>query len=160
MRRLLNPARRGAERLCRGAGRLCAYALRCAGRVAARVGRRGCALLFFTLLGASFGLSLAVPSRQATSQVTVFASHVLPLKVWAALWLTAGIMALVYAFRQFDAPGFLATQAVTTAWALVAFGSWLFGHTERGWVSGLLFLALAAWIYVIATWPEPVTERP
>lgn len=119
-----------------------------------RVSRRGAALLFFALVGLSFGVSLAFPAPVA-SQANAYAALVLPLPVWAALWTITGVVCAVYAFiPHHDRFAFTVMMGTTTGWALVAFFSALTGVNPRGWVGGFLFGAFAAWIYIIAGWPD------
>lgn len=122
-----------------------------------RVGRRGSALLFFALLDLVYGYSLALPSRQARqSSALAYLAHVAPLWVWAALWIIVGMLCLVGAFLRHDRWAFAAAMFIKVLVGITSLFGWWFGAIERGYVSAAIWLALAGWIYIISTWPEPI----
>ncbi len=118
------------------------------------IGRRGAALLFFAFLDFvySFGLFNPAPEVRRTPTV-LFVESVLPLWVWAIMWLAAGICCLVDAFRRNDKVGFAAAIAIKTLWGLLFVVAMVAG-LERAYLSAALWLVLAGWVGIIATWPE------
>lgn len=125
-------------------------------RLLNRVGRRGAALLFFSLVDLLYGLSLANPPAEAKLSPTVaFIRDVAPLNAWAALWAGVGIVCLAGAFMQHDRWAFAAAVALKTLWGGTFLAGWLFAGLERGWVSAVIWLAMAAWVLIISSWPEP-----
>lgn len=120
-----------------------------------RVGRRGAALLFFALLDLVYAYSLAFPSHSARgSEALRFVSTVIPLWAWAGIWGLVGVTCLVYAFAAHDRIGFAAAMALKTLWGTVFLLGWALTGLERGYVSAAVWLTFAAWIGVIATWPD------
>jgi hypothetical protein len=76
-----------------------------------RIGRRGSFLLFLSLLDFIYAYGLAFPTARAVQNPTYeFLALIVPLYVWAALWLIVGALCLVYAFRQQDAVGYTAAM--------------------------------------------------
>jgi hypothetical protein len=124
--------------------------------VTRRVGRRGAALLFFALLDLVYAHSLLWPPHAArTSDTLQFVASLAPLWGWAILWSGGGLACLVWAFRRQDQPGFAAAIAVYVLWGLTMLGGQATGRVERGYVSAVIWLTLAAFVGLLATWPEP-----
>jgi hypothetical protein len=121
-----------------------------------RIGRRGAFLLFLSLLDFIYAYGLAFPTARAVQNPTYeFLALIVPLYVWAALWLIVGALCLVYAFRQQDAVGYTAAMFLKVLWALVFLLGWMFADVERGYLSTAIWGAFAAVLALIATWPEP-----
>lgn len=130
-------------------------------RVARRIGRRGCALLFLALLDLVYCVSLLAPSRTLrVSPSFQFLGKVMPIGCWAALWGLAGVICLAFAFRRRDQPGFAAAIGLKVLWGTVYLGGWLFADLERGYVSAAIWLAFAAFVALLAGWPEPNGKGP
>jgi hypothetical protein len=129
--------------------------------VGARLGRRGCALLFFAFLDLVYCHALLFPSASArrTPSLTFLAS-VVPLWGWALLWGSVGVVCLVFAFRRHDQPGFSAAIAVKVLWGAMYLGGWLFADLDRGYVSATIWLAFAAFVALLSGWPEPNGKGP
>jgi predicted MFS family arabinose efflux permease len=125
-------------------------------RLAHRVGHRGSALLFFALLDLIYCISLLFPpERTRRTESFLFLAAMLPLWVWAALWGAVGAVCLVFAFRRRDQPGFASAIGIKVLWAGVYLGGWIAGHLERGYVSAVVWGALAALAGLLSSWPEP-----
>lgn len=126
-----------------------------------RVGRRGAFLLFLALLDIVYAYSLAFPSVSVEGNPTyTFLATIVPLDVWAALWVSVGVICLVFAFREKDAPGFAAAMFLMVLWASILLLGWLFAGVERGYLSSAIWGSFAALLTLIASWPEPiVTEK-
>lgn len=124
--------------------------------VADRIGRRGTSLLFFALLDLVYGLNLARPPAESKLSPTLaFIRYIAPLPVWAALWVAVGVVCLAGAFMHHDRWAFTAAVGLKTLWGATFLTGWIVAHLERGWVSAVIWLAMAGWVLVIASWPEP-----
>jgi hypothetical protein len=121
-----------------------------------RIGRRGSALLFFAFLDLVYAYSLAAPTAEARRTVTLaYIAYVAPLWAWSVLWGLVGAICLVQAFISHDRVAFSATMGLKVLFGLTVLSGWLAGAIERGYVGAAIWLALAGWVYIISTWPEP-----
>lgn len=120
-----------------------------AGRLASRIGRRGAALLFFTLLDFVYCFYLLTGPRPL-SPLNAWMDAVMPITVWAACWGSVGTACLVYAFRTYDTPAFMAAVALKVAWGLNALLGWISGLVPIGYLPAVIWLAFAAFVYLIA----------
>jgi hypothetical protein len=118
-------------------------------RLAARVGRRGAALLFFVLLDTVYCFGLLTAPKPLTP-FYAWMAEAMPLGVWAACWGGVGLVCLLYAFRTYDTPAFMAAVALKVAWGLLSLLGWLAGAVDRGYVSAVIWLAFAAFVFLIA----------
>ncbi len=94
-----------------------------------------------------YGL-LAVP--RPLPQFYAWMNDVAPLAWWAAAWGITGLVCLAYVFRTHDTPAFMAAVAIKVAWGLMSFFGWLAGVVDRGYVSAVVWLAFAAFVFLIA----------
>lgn len=120
-----------------------------------RLGRRGASLLFFATLDLIYAVSLANPDTVSRNgpQLTWLAS-LTPLWVWAILWAVVAAICGCYAFRRRDRPGFTAAIVIKVLWGVASFGGWAVGGVDRGYVTAAIWLAFAAFVWVIGSWPE------
>lgn len=116
------------------------------------VGRRGAALLFFALLDVVYAASLI---DAPTSGSYRFLADVLPLTAWAAMWAAVGALCAVQAFMRSDRVAFAAAALIKVVWGIIQLLGWAIADLDRGYVSAVIWLALAAFVHVIAGWPEP-----
>jgi hypothetical protein len=122
----------------------------------ARVGRRGSALLFFALLDLVLAASLAgAPAATRSSPTYAFLSLLLPLWAWALVWAAVGVVCLVQAFMLCDRIAFACASWLKVGWGVLNLTGWLLGEIPRGYVSAVIWLALASFVALIASWPEP-----
>ena len=129
---------------------------RAARHMGRRVGHRGSALLFFAILDLIYGFSLLAPSREARRSASLrLAADIAPLWAWAALWTAVGLICLWFAFRRRDSVAFAFAIGIKVLWGLTSLGGWLFVGLDRGYVSATVWLAMAAFVGIIASWPEP-----
>jgi PAS domain S-box-containing protein len=131
-------------------------------RLLHRVGRRGCSLLFLGLLDLLYAQSLAWQSPEVQATPTYrFMDTVLPLRAWAGVWVTVGLVCLAQAFMRVDRVAFAAATALKFTWGLLYVVGWVFHDVPRGWVGATIWLAFGAWITIISTWPETsdITRR-
>lgn len=117
-----------------------------------RVGRRGCALLFFALLDLIYAASLLSAPAGGSYR---FLADILPLAVWAGLWGAVGLLCAVQAFLPSDRAAFAAASLIKVVWGMVQLIGWLIADLDRGYVAAAVWLAFAAFVLVIAGWPEP-----
>jgi hypothetical protein len=114
-----------------------------------RIGRRGAALLFFTLLDLVYAYALLNPPRPL-SEAYSWPQTLLPLWVWALIWASVGALCLVFAFLPRDTVAFTAAVALKVMWGLIFLIGQAVGGVERGYVSAVIWLAFAAFVYLIA----------
>ncbi|WP_045740857.1 hypothetical protein [Actinoplanes rectilineatus] len=124
-----------------------------------RIGRRGAALIFFFVLDAVYCYGLLTATRPMVAFYEYMGS-VLPLVAWAAVWGAVGTVCLIYAFRTYDTVAFMAAVALKVAWGLLALFGWIAGQVDRGYVSAVIWLAFAAFVYLVAGGIPPAARRP
>lgn len=125
-------------------------------KLADSIGRRGSALLFFALLDVIYAISLAFPPEfDRLSPTNRFVQTIAPLSAWAVLWFLTGMVCLVGAFTRRDRWAYTAAMALKTLWGVTLLLGWLLLGLERGYVAAIIWLAMAGWVYIISTWPEP-----
>ncbi len=119
-----------------------------------RVGRRGAALLFFALLDGIYSYSLFNPAPEVRRTASVlFVEGIAPLWVWGLLWAVAGVACLIGAFMKSDKWSFAAAIGIKSLWGLIYLGAAIIG-LERAYLSAAIWLCLAIWVAIIASWPE------
>lgn len=127
--------------------------------MARRIGRRGAALLFFTLLDVIYCVGLLTAPRPLVP-FYAWMDGIMPLAAWAACWGTVGAVCLAFAFKTYDTPAFMAAVALKVGWGLLSLLGWLAGAVDRGYVSAVIWLAFAAFVFLIAGGIPPAPERP
>lgn len=147
--------KRNAEELAEVLGEMDGYVARTKGLLVYRIGRRGAALLFFCLLDIVYGYSLLnpLPAERRAAAVR-YIDSIAPLTFWGVLWFIAAALCGFFAFRLNDRIGFAAAVSIKMMWGLLFLGGAFVG-IERAYVSAALWLCLAAWVAIIASWPEP-----
>jgi hypothetical protein len=118
-------------------------------RLRDRIGRRGACLLFFALLDLVYCYGLLNPPRPVTPALAWMA-NVLPLWAWALCWGIVGLLCVVLAFFEQDTVAFVAAVALKVGWGLLSFFGWTAGVVDRGYISAVIWLAFAAFVYLIA----------
>ena len=106
-------------------------------------------MLFFVLLDTVYCYGLLTAPRPLVP-FYAWMNDVMPLAVWAAGWGLVGAACLLYAFRTYDTPAFMAAVALKVAWGLLSFFGWIAGAVARGYVSAVVWLAFAAFVFLIA----------
>jgi hypothetical protein len=117
--------------------------------LAARIGRRGSALLFFAVLDLVWCYGLLTLPRPL-SPVYAWMQHILPLWAWAGCWGAVALICIVCAFLTRDTPAFVAAISIKVGWGLLSFFGWLSGAVDRGYVSAVIWLAFAAFVFLVA----------
>ena len=125
---------------------------RSARKVVRRVGRRGAFLAFLAVLDVAYGWSLYVvsPAHRVYDLL-------LPWQAWGIIWLSVGAVCAIGAVLRTgaDRVAFALAAALKTFWGLVFVRVWLYDHVPRGWVSVVIWLAFAAVVLLVSSWPEP-----
>lgn len=128
--------------------------------VARRVGRRGAALLFFTVLDLVYAFGLLTVPRPLPP-VYAWMQAIVPLWAWAGCWAAVGVACLAYAFLTYDTPAFVAAVSIKVGWGLLALLGWVSGVIDRGYVSAVIWLAFAAFVFLVAGGiPPPARREP
>lgn len=122
-----------------------------------RVGHRGAALLFFALLDGVYAFSLLQPPAGGQLNASLaFMQNIAPFPVWGALWASAGVVCLASTFLVNDRWGFAAAMLIKVLWGVLYVYGALVG-VDRAYLGAVVWLCLAGWVGVIASWPEPPT---
>jgi hypothetical protein len=125
-------------------------------RLCANLGRRGAVLLTLAVLDIVYAIGLFLPaSGPHRSASTTFLSGILPLPVWAILWLIVGGLLAIGSFQLRDRWAYALAVGLKTLWGTVTLLGWVVTGVERGWLSAAIWLAFAVVILVISAWPEP-----
>ena len=121
-------------------------------RVARRIGRRGAFLAFLALLDAAYGYSLLETAAAQRRQLDLL----LPWQAWGIIWLSTGAACAAGMMLRTgaDRAAFAAAAVLKTCWAAVFVRVWLLDHVPRGWVSVVIWLAFAAVVLLVSSWPE------
>lgn len=123
-----------------------------------QVGRRGAFLLFLAILDGVYGLALL---RQVPPPAHGTGSDLLlSPQAWAAIWIGTGIVCAACSVVRRDRVAFTLAAALKTAWAGVATWQWATGRLPTGWLSGVVWLAFAAVVLIVASWPEVPPALP
>jgi hypothetical protein len=128
-------------------------------RLASRIGRRGAALLFFTILDTIWCIGLITVPRPLVPYYAWMA-EIMPLGVWAACWGAVAAVCLWYAFRTYDTPAFMAAVGLKVGWGLFAGYGWIVGQVDRGYLSAVIWLLFAAFVFLIAGGIPAAPPRP
>jgi hypothetical protein len=121
--------------------------------ICCRLGHRGAFLLALGLFDEWYALS--IPGVAATgTPAGRWIAHVLPLLGWTALWAAAGVILIAGALVRSDAFAFATAVLIKLTWALVYLIGWAVHGVYRGWASAAVWLAFAAVVMIVSTWPE------
>ncbi|MBM9510003.1 hypothetical protein [Actinacidiphila acididurans] len=127
-------------------------------RAAQRVGHRGALLVLLGTIALLYGASLITTPPVPHPIGLRLLLGLMPLKGWGYTLAAAGGIAVLCApLRQGrDWPGFTVLVLVWLPWSLSFLTSWWpQGENPRGWVSALIFAALAGVPAACAGWEEP-----
>jgi hypothetical protein len=127
-------------------------------RVACRVGHRGALLILLGGIALLYGISLITTPPLPHPLGLHLLLGVMGLHGWGGTLAAAGVVAILCSpLKQGrDWPGFAVLVLVWLPWSLSFLVSWWPAHENpRGWVSALVFAALAGVPAVGAGWEEP-----
>lgn len=105
---------------------------------------------------ASFGCGaivrgIAYTGTTTTGGLTTFVDALVPLHVWAVVWVAAGTLMLAGIWHRVIARWALSLGGTLWAvWGLSYVTATLVGDAPRGWVTGSTLLTLAAAMYICA----------
>lgn len=123
-------------------------------RLAHRIGRRGCYLLFLALLDLLIAYSMT--PFNAVRQLPLYRhfAQYLPLQAWASAWLVVGLICAVQAFARRDHFAFAVAAALKFTWAALYLAAWTIDDIPRGWVGAVIWIGFGGMTAIIASWPE------
>lgn len=129
-----------------------------ANRLWHRIGRRGCFLLFLSMLDVVYAYSLYSPPAETKQSASIrFFAGLAPLWMWALIWLVPGILCAWQAFRASDRVAFAAAMGVKVLWGAMYIAGAVAVNLDRAYVGAVVWLAFALVVGLISTWPEPGT---
>lgn len=127
-------------------------------RVIHRIGRRGAALAWFAVLDLIVGVSLldprSWPKGEPAQTAYAVVLMVAPYQVWGCIWIGVGLVCAIQAFMARDRLAFAAAITLKIAWGACFLGSWLLFGVYRGWLSVAIWFSFAAFVAILAGWPE------
>ena len=92
-----------------------------------------------------------------TGRLTHFVDGIVPLHVWAFVWIGAGICLVAGIWHRVIARYALAfTATLWATWGLSFMWATITGDAPRGWVTGSLMLTLAGTMVIIAALADTV----
>ncbi|MCY1141389.1 hypothetical protein OWR29_25605 [Actinoplanes sp. Pm04-4] len=115
--------------------------------------------MFFVVLDVIYAIGLLTAPRPL-APFYGWMNEVMPLGLWAACWAAVGLTCLWYAFRSYDTPAFMAAVALKVGWGLLSLFGWAVGGVSRGYVSAIIWLAFAAFVFLIAGGIPVTGPRP
>lgn len=122
-----------------------------------RLGRRGSVLLVLGLIDVSIGWSLlTLPPEFRLGAAAEWRDHYAPNWLWVSLFFGTALVLFVQMFQKRDMVAYSVAIAVKVLYGLNVLASWAFGGVVRGWLGGLVWLAFAGMIFVVAGWAEPI----
>ena len=122
----------------------------CRRLAADHVGRRGGFLLFLALLDVVYGYALI---RHPLAGPHPF-RLLLPVGVWAGLWIAAGAACVAQAPMRRDKLAFSVQATLDAAWSALWAQLWIVQRVPDGWLSVVIWAVFAATVVMVAGWPE------
>lgn len=111
------------------------------------------------LVGCAYGaVNRGLAYAQTTSTpFTTFVDALVPLQVWAWVWIGAGLAMLVGIWHRVVARWALSLGgSLWVVWGLSFYASWLVGDQTRGWVTAGAFVAIGWLMFIIAALADSV----
>ncbi|ODQ97029.1 hypothetical protein BFG51_02600 [Dietzia alimentaria] len=96
-------------------------------------------------------------NQPSTGGLTHFIDALVPLNLWAIVWIAAGATVLAGVWQRVLARYALAfVSMLWTTWGLSYMSAAVFGDASRGWVTGALILNLAGLTIIVAALADTV----
>jgi FtsH-binding integral membrane protein len=114
-----------------------------------RAGHRGAFLAFLVLLDWLYGYSILTDAGPL-DHLHLF----LPVPVWGWIWIIVGVALATGVFTKHDRFHYGLSATFKTAWAAALINVQLTQHMPRIWISVVIWLAFAALVVVVSSWPE------
>jgi len=133
------------------------------------LGRRGSSLLFFCLIDLIIAWSLINPATTPLLRRSLSYSYIVrytffdhgPLWGWAGAWIIVGLICGVSAWlKERDAIAFALAIAMKIIWSGMFLAAWILMHAQGAWILGMTWAGFAAFVGIIAGWPEPIEHPP
>jgi hypothetical protein len=116
--------------------------------------RRGAFLLLIGVVYVVIGLGYAIPLVPPREAPDVYTAALLlaPINVWGIGFFLAGVVGAVTAWwpEGRDGLGFLVLAGWSTGWATLALCSTFLYGSQRGWITGLVFLTFAGALMIVS----------
>ena len=104
---------------------------------------------------------VAYTGTTTTGGLTTFVDAVVPLHVWAAVWIAAGALMVAGIWHRVIARIALNLGGTLWAvWGLSYMAATIVGDSSRGWVTGSLILTLAGAMYICAALADSAGPPP
>ena len=124
-------------------------------RLTQRAGHRGAFLFLIALRYITYGFALL------TSHASLNAYRLLlPVHVWAIIWLLAGVIVLGGVFVNHDRVYFGIAAAIPAAWAVAFIHAWYAVPPTKTWENAALWIITSALVMVVSSWPEAPSKPP
>lgn len=110
----------------------------------------------FVLIGVSY-LGQAAEITRSPAAALSYEAHLalMPLDVWAWLFIAAGAAGLVGGLTMSHPMGFTALMVMSTWWGAEFIGSWIVTGYDRAVLGALVWIALTGALLIIVGWPDP-----
>ena len=124
-----------------------------------KISRRDAFLVLFGVVWVLFGwyiLSLTPAMKALVKEVDLYYG-VLPVTAWGVIWVVCGAVAVVCGFwHRFDWVGFAVAIFPPLIWAIFSFLEEFHRPATKPWANGILYLALAGAIWLVAGMADPL----
>lgn len=126
-------------------------------RLGKRLGRRGRILLAFGVMQVLYGWSIATDPRYGVVRGVGVLTHMLPMRVWGAVWIVCGAVALAMAWEirsSRDSWGYGAVTVPMSLWSGANFVAWTSNVYPQAWTSVCTWGAFVYIAMSVNRWPE------
>lgn len=126
--------------------------------------RRSLVLLVFGTLYVLIGVSYLGQAAEITRSPAAALSYkahlaLMPLDVWAWLFIAAGAAGILGGLTMRHPLGFSALMVMSTWWGAEFIGSWIVTGYGRAVLGALVWIALSAALLIIVGWADPQELR-
>lgn len=125
-----------------------------------KLSQRGAFLLVLAVVDLIYANALIDPPPETRASATyTFYSALAPLPVWGLLWTFVGLLCLVLAWTPDDRLAYGFATGLKIFWSLLHVGGWAAGVVPRGYVLGVIWLAMAAGVMIVSTVEKGGADR-